>query len=201
MNESNAGRRPGRPRNGQTEAKILQAARELIMENGMQSFSMDSLALRSGVSKPTIYRRWPTKEELLTDCFGFASDPREAPDTGDALKDLALLLGGMLASLGERIGASPGSVHRMVAAMVDSPQTLSQYKKNFIEPRRKLYGQIIRRGKQRGQIREDAEEEALIDLVGGAYLYGLLFAPEKLATGAWLEQVMEQLGRGLRKPE
>ncbi|MBO9597273.1 MAG: TetR/AcrR family transcriptional regulator [Cohnella sp.] len=201
MSEISAGRRPGRPRNEQTETRILQTARELILENGVQSFSMDSLAQRSGVSKPTIYRRWSTKEDLIMDAIGFAPDQVEDPDTGDAMKDLQLLLDEMLASLGDRIGGPPETVHRLVATIIDCPRKMARLKENFIEPRRKLCAHMIRRGKQRGQIRKDAEEEALIDLIVGAYLYGLLFRPGNRTNGDWLRQVRELLELGLRKTD
>ncbi|MNH93836.1 Bacterial regulatory protein, tetR family [compost metagenome] len=43
-------RRPGRPRNEQSNQAILQAARELIADHGVQSFSMEQLAARAGDS-------------------------------------------------------------------------------------------------------------------------------------------------------
>ena len=104
-----------------------------------------------------------------------------------------------LGALTERIGGPADTVHRMVATIIDCPRKIARYKENFIEPRRKLYAQIIRRGKQRGQIREDADEEVLVDLFSGAYFYCLLFTPEKLANGGWLLQVKELLELGLRK--
>lgn len=190
-------RRPGRPRNEQSNQAILQAARELIADHGVQSFSMEQLAARAGVSKPTIYRRWQTKEDLLSDVFGYAAEQTNIPDTGDALTDLHLLLDNMLKSFEVRFGASPTSMHRVIAVMIDSPQFLEQYKEHFINPRRQAYSAIIQRGKQRGQIRSDADEEILIDLVSGAYMYCLLLKPESLSSGAWLDQVRRLLEYGV----
>ncbi|WP_127530976.1 TetR/AcrR family transcriptional regulator [Paenibacillus kobensis] len=191
-------RKPGRPRSQQADEAILNAARELMLEFGAYSFSMDTLAVRAGVSKPTIYRRWETKEALITDAFGFASQQTEVPDTGSALTDLQQLLGSMLAALGERFGIHSSSAHRMLAGMLDQRQFIEQYKDGFIASRRAAYKQIIRRGKQRGEIREDADEETVIDLVSGAYLYCLLFKPETItAADEWLEQVLKLIQSGV----
>lgn len=190
-------RRPGRPRSEQADEAILRAARELILEFGIQSFSMDTLALRAGVSKPTIYRRWGTKEELLTDAIGYASEQTVIPDTGDALLDLRQLLEQMLGSLEERFEGNLASAHKMVAGIVDSHQSLQQYEENFIRPRRRAYQEIIERGKRSGQIREDADEETLIDLVSGSYFYCLLFKPQEMASGQWLERAWRLLEEGI----
>ncbi|GMK41204.1 TetR family transcriptional regulator [Paenibacillus sp. CCS19] len=190
-------RRPGRPRSEQADEAILRAARELMLEYGVQSFSMDTLAQRANVSKPTIYRRWGTKDELLTDAFGYASEQTVVPDTGDALLDLRQLLEQMLASFNSRFEGKSYSAHKMIAGMLDSPQFIAQYEQNFIQPRRKAYQAIILRGKRSGQIREDANEETLVDLVSGSYLYCLLFKPSELASGQWLEQVWRLLEDGI----
>ncbi|MBP1963560.1 TetR/AcrR family transcriptional regulator [Paenibacillus aceris] len=176
---------------------IIQTARELVMEYGVQSFSMDTLALRAGVSKPTIYRRWPTKDDLLSDVLGFAAEQTDIPDTGNTLADIHMLLESMLQSLGTRLGAPSPSLHKMFAGMLDAPQFLAQYKENFIAPRRNAYSEIVKRGKRRGDIREDLDVETLVDLISGAYLYCLLFKPETVASGDWLQQVMRLLEDGV----
>lgn len=190
-------RRPGRPRSEQADEAILRAARELMLEYGVQSFSMDTLALRAGVSKPTIYRRWGNKEELITDAFGFASEQTVIPDTGDALDDLRQLLEQMLESFAARFEGKTASAHKMIAGMLDSQQLVQQYEANFIQPRRRAYQEIIRRGKRSGQIREDTDEETLVDLVSGSYFYCLLFKPQELSSGQWLKQVWRLLEDGI----
>ncbi|QED50223.1 TetR-like C-terminal domain-containing protein [Cytobacillus dafuensis] len=57
---------------------------------------------------------------------------------------------------------------------------------------------MIRRGKARGQIQDDADEDILIDLVSGAYFYYLTFTPEKLSTEDWLKKTMKILATGVK---
>ncbi|EFM12573.1 transcriptional regulator, TetR family [Paenibacillus curdlanolyticus YK9] len=195
--DTSRNRKPGRPRKEQTDQNILQAARELMLENGVQSFSMDALALRSGVSKPTIYRRWPTKEQLLTDLFGHVSTQMTIPDSGHALEDLRLLLTGMLDGIHQNFGTQPHSIRRFIAGIIDSEQLIAQYKKQFIAPRRLAYAEIIKRGIDRGEIRSDVHVDLLVDLIGGAYLYCLLFKPDTVASGDWLGEACQLLMQGI----
>ncbi|UUZ84151.1 TetR/AcrR family transcriptional regulator [Paenibacillus sp. P26] len=88
---SEKSKKRGRPRSESTDISILKATRALMMESGINNFSMDDVAARAGVSKPTIYLRWKTKEELLSDAFGMAADQTVIPDTGNALADLRVL--------------------------------------------------------------------------------------------------------------
>lgn len=192
-------RKPGRPRNEQTDNNILESARMLMMEFGVQNFSMDVLAARAGVSKPTIYRRWPTKEDLLSDAFGFAADQTVIPDTGDTWNDLHVLLTNMLSAISKRFGNLTSGANKMMAGMIDSQQFIVEYTENFISPRRQAYKSIIQRGKLRGDIREDTDEEHLIDLISGAYFYCLLFRPEAVTSEQWLYNVFSIIENGAAK--
>ncbi|UUZ89725.1 TetR/AcrR family transcriptional regulator [Paenibacillus sp. P25] len=119
---SEKSKKRGRPRSESTDISILKATRALMMESGINNFSMDDVAARAGVSKPTIYLRWKTKEELLSDAFGMAADQTVIPDTGNALADLRVLLENMLHSSRLALESPAASSHKMVAGMLESPQ-------------------------------------------------------------------------------
>ena len=65
----------GRPRSKELDASILTATLELASEVGINGMSMDELAQRAGVSKASIYRRWPSKELLVIDALRSAMGP------------------------------------------------------------------------------------------------------------------------------
>jgi AcrR family transcriptional regulator len=50
----------GRPRSARAHQAILDAANYLLEECGFVDLTIDEVAQRAGVSKTTIYRRWPT---------------------------------------------------------------------------------------------------------------------------------------------
>ena len=84
---------PGRedPRVTRTRSVVLDAAATLLAERGYAAFTMDALVERTGVSKTTMYKHWPSRTGLVAATVGaMATDPA-APDTGDVRSDLIAL--------------------------------------------------------------------------------------------------------------
>src|SRR5262245_66646281 len=57
--------RPPRERAGEVEARILDAARRVFLERGLAGASMEEIAALARSGKPTIYARFPSKEDLF----------------------------------------------------------------------------------------------------------------------------------------
>ena len=55
----------GRPRDPEAESRILAAAATEIQARGYDGLSVERVAERAGVAKTTLYRRWPSKAELV----------------------------------------------------------------------------------------------------------------------------------------
>jgi AcrR family transcriptional regulator len=68
-------RRPGRPRSAKAHRAILDAALALLVEQGYHGLSMEAVAARAGVGKTTIYRRWPSKQEIVIEAIGQVGSP------------------------------------------------------------------------------------------------------------------------------
>ncbi|KHO21613.1 TetR/AcrR family transcriptional regulator [Mycolicibacterium setense] len=58
---------PGRPRDPRTQSDIMSATRHLLARDGYDQLSIEAIAREAGVSRPTIYRRWPSKAHLVFD--------------------------------------------------------------------------------------------------------------------------------------
>lgn len=85
-----AGRGPGRPRSAQHGERVLAAALAEISEHGIRGLAIERVAQRAGVSKLTVYRRWPDKIALAL--AALESLPELAvPDTGSLADDLRVL--------------------------------------------------------------------------------------------------------------
>src|SRR5690349_4823782 len=80
----------GRPRDPRRREAILAAAIALVAEVGFDRMTVEALAARAGVSKPTIYRRWPGgKSEIIVDAIrSKRDDASRLPDTGTLRGDL-----------------------------------------------------------------------------------------------------------------
>ena len=167
-------KRKGRPRSEKARSAILDAATELLLEQGLEAVSMDEVAQRAGVSKATIYRWWPSKQTLALDALYYEWDTArpELPDTGSLRADLLALLRPWI----RRVRARPYG--RVVAELVAEAQTdqefASIYRARFVAPRREPAGELLRRAIDRSEIPSDINVDLALDLVYGPLYHRLL---------------------------
>ena len=79
-------RRPGRPRDPGYDKTILDATLEILFDKGYAGLTIDGVAARTGVGRPTIYRRWSSKPALVIAALTQSVGLSPTPDTG-ALRD------------------------------------------------------------------------------------------------------------------
>jgi AcrR family transcriptional regulator len=162
----------GRPRSEKARQAVLQAAADLLLENGLAAVSMDAVAARAGVSKATIYRWWPTKETLALDALYHEWAVPPARDTGSLRGDLLSLLRPWARLAGRR------PYGRAIAALVTEAQTnpefAREYRERFLEPRRDLARAVLRRAIDRGEIPADTKMDVALDLLYGPLYHRLL---------------------------
>ncbi|CAN5525118.1 TetR/AcrR family transcriptional regulator [soil metagenome] len=72
--------------------KVLDAGVQLILSDGVPSFTVEAVAKRSGVAKTTIYRHWPDPDVLLIDTLRSTIQAIPTPNTGSLQDDLEQLL-------------------------------------------------------------------------------------------------------------
>src|SRR3954452_22309145 len=89
MSDVAATPRSGRPRSAESTTAILDAALALWMERGYHAVRIDAVAARAGVSKPTIYRRWPNRQQLLVAVSQRFVAPAEVADLGSFRDEVA----------------------------------------------------------------------------------------------------------------
>src|SRR5271156_7094325 len=99
-------------RSARVREAILDAALSELIDGGYAALSVEAVAARAGVNKTTIYRRWPTLDDLLVEALTeWSHDALPAQDTGNIETDL-LALGRQLADI------QNGGVGRQVVALV-----------------------------------------------------------------------------------
>lgn len=155
---------------------------------------MAAVAAEAGVSKPTIYLRFPTKAELATAavCEFAAQDP--PPETGDIKKDLVAQLGHMRESVEGTISMS--LVGTILAEETHHPELLKQLRYRVIEMRRTAVAHILRSGIKRGDIAADTDVCAGVDLLVGSY-YSQRLAHDSVRP-SWPEDVVNITVAALR---
>jgi len=165
---SRLARPPGRPRSAQAHQAILDAAVALFIEEGLEGMSVEAVAARAGTGKTTIYRRWPSKEDLVIDAIAQVLSTAPATDTGSVREDLLQLgreLHGLMSS-----SATGGVFPRMAAEVARRSRLGRLYGQRVIEPRRAALAGALLRGIERGELPKDTDVELAIDLLVGGLL-------------------------------
>ena len=162
-----AERRPGRPRSEQCDLAIRSAVLDLLVEEGFDRMTIEGVATRAGVGKATIYRRWPSKEELVVDAVVTRClDHVVSPDTGSIRGDLLVLLRAMV----EKFRRDGPLVMAFNAEQQHNPQLAEAFRRTFLDDRRAASREIFQRAVARGELPPDTDVELLQD-VGSAILW------------------------------
>jgi AcrR family transcriptional regulator len=185
--------RRGRPRSERARQAILGAAGDLLLDRGLAAVSMDAVARRAGVSKATIYRWWPSKEMLALDALAaWANASAPGRDTGTLRGDVLALVGPWVREIRRRPFA------RVIAALVaraqSDPAFALAYRTHFVEPRRREMRAAFARAIERGEVRDELDVEAALDLIYGPLYHRLLHGHAPLTDGFAREVVDLALG-------
>ncbi|KAA8887251.1 TetR/AcrR family transcriptional regulator [Nocardia colli] len=146
----------------QVTTAITRAAFAELAEVGYGKLTMEGVARRAGVSKPTLYRRWATKEQLVLALVEqVAVAAAEVPDTGSLRGDLRAFLevtaAGFSHPLASRIIPDLLAEGIRTPAVADALQAVGL-------GRREKVGQILRRGIDRGELPAGLDLELALDL-------------------------------------
>jgi AcrR family transcriptional regulator len=157
----------GRPRNEAVDAAILRATLEVVGEIGFDGMSIEGVALRAGVAKTTIYRRFASKAELLASALKQQAIA-DFPDTGCAFDDLMTLTG----ILRER-AMSPGGL-RMIGSLLcqreGSVEMVEAMRSKLIKTRRGQVLGCLEKAIERGELPPDAVLESVPEMLFGSHL-------------------------------
>jgi AcrR family transcriptional regulator len=189
--------RRGRPRSEKAQKAILEAAIELLLEQGLHAMNMDDVAKRAGVSKATIYRWWPSKEVLAVDALATEWAPHlpaTERDTGTLRGDLLARFRPWLRQLNQR------PYGRVIAGLVAEAQTDPEfaelYREHFVTPRRDATRPLLLRAIDRGEIAPDTDLDVTLDLLYGPIYHRLLHGHAPL-NDRFVRQVVDTVIAGV----
>jgi AcrR family transcriptional regulator len=186
-------RKPGRPRSERAERAILEAALELFTESGVAGVCMEAVATRAGVGKATIYRRWPSKEDLLLDALSCLKTPMPEPGGESVRDDLVAMITTLCQD-----ASDPTRMRRYSLLLGEGkkyPKVMDRYKATVVEPRRALMRSVLQRGIATGELRPDLDVEIALFM-----LIGTVLAPGKdpeTHTPEFAERIVDEVLKGL----
>jgi AcrR family transcriptional regulator len=183
----------GRPRSRRAHRAILDATRELLIEDGFADLRLEHVAARAEVSKATIYRRWPSKEALALELLTQLAAPHIAiEDTGTTRSELLSAVTNAMSALTD----TPfGPVIRALLSQIASDASLGDpFRANVVGARRAEVARVIARGIARGDLLPDVDIEVATELLVGPVYFRLMFGGE--LTHAFAERVVDAVLRG-----
>jgi AcrR family transcriptional regulator len=166
--------RHGRPRSESANRAILEAFRELLIEDGFTRLRLEHVAARAGVSKATIYRRWRSKEELAIELLQELASPFLAiPDAGDTRAELVTVAQSCIGRLTE---SDFGPVVRaMLCEIAANPSVGDRFRAVVVQTRRDEVRHVIGRGIARGDLPASTDPDIAAELLIGPICFRLVF--------------------------
>jgi AcrR family transcriptional regulator len=150
------------------ERELLAVTLRLLQEHGYERLTLDDVAATGRASKATMYRRWPTKAELVLAAFieGVSQDA-VPPDTGNLREDLIAIGDTVCAHVREH-----GSTLRAVLGEASRNTDLNDVlQEQLFDQRRAMMKQVLAQAVDRGEICPDAVDSELWDLLPGYLIY------------------------------
>jgi len=195
-NASHHGRK-GRPPSemAASHATIMDTVYVLLQEKSVRDLTMEEVAKRAKVGKPTLYKWWPTKATLVLAMVCERMAPNlEKPTALTAEESLRLRVRRL-------IDAFNGPFGKIVAGIIaegqSEPAILREFFDRWVSPRRNATIADLQRGKNAGELRSETETELLNDTIFGAIYYRFLVRSGPL-TRRFGEDLVEQVIRGHR---
>ena len=162
--------RPRGARSDRVHQAVLTATQELLKEGGLPAATVDEISARSGVSKATIYKHWPSRTAVAAKAFGqLMADALPLPDTGTVVGDLTE----QVVRVSAFYASTPlGTVFaQLVAACVDDTAGAAYFREYFLAGRRQAIATLWERGVTRGEVDPSIAVDDVIDVLFGPLIF------------------------------
>jgi AcrR family transcriptional regulator len=185
----------GRPRDPTARKKILSAASAILNEGGLTAVTMEAVASRAGVGKPTIYRIWPNAQAVAMAAFlETAKSPPPARRSDAALAALRLQLRKVAEVFATRAGRNAAM---MIAAAQNDSELAKIFYNHFVLKSREEGRALLARAVAEGDVRKDFDADAALDLIYAPLYFRLLIGHGPLDAG-FTDAILDLALSGIR---
>jgi AcrR family transcriptional regulator len=174
----------------------MDAVYELLLEKSVRELTMESVAKRAKVGKPTLYKWWPSKAALILTMFHERlAGKMETPDVSTAEQAIRAKTRRLIAEFNGLFG---GILADLIAEGQSNPAILEELYQRHFGMQREAAIADVERGKQAGEFPADTNPALLVEAIFGPIYYRLLlrFAP---LTPQYGDALIDQVLRGSRK--
>jgi AcrR family transcriptional regulator len=172
------------------ETELLAVTLQLLQEHGYDRLTVDAVANVARASKATVYRRWPSKAELVL--AAFIEGIRQVavpPETGTLRGDL-LRLGELIC---EQAGRHASTMRAVLVEMSRNPALKDVMQHQFLDQRKELIQRVLQQAVDRGEIDPAAINDELWDLLPGYLVFRSVIAsrpPTRHTVQALVDEVV-----------
>lgn len=178
----------GRPRDPRTRAAILAAARVLLERGGLTAVTIEAIAAKAGVSRPTIYRYWPNAPAVAMAAFLEASG---APAASKTSRSALAALRAQLHAVADAFAAPAGrSIAAMVAAAQSETELAKAFRNEFIARNRDAARLLLDRCIAERLVAPPDDIDLALDLIFGPLFYRLLMGHAPITRG-FVDQLLD----------
>jgi AcrR family transcriptional regulator len=176
MDEGSATSTPrrGRPRDPAIEEAVMRATTNRLAADGYTRMTIADVAEDAGVTRPTIYRRWPGKRELVTAALDFrfrqeqATRPPLDLDGMSAIEAVKAALRRLIpAREADRVVPLIGSV---LVEDLHTPELIQIFREHAMAPRVQIFADTLRALQKRGDLKLALDVDLISTLCFGTYL-------------------------------
>jgi len=170
----------GRPRDPATRKRILAAASQLLDEGGLSAVTMEAIAARAQVGKPTVYRECPNANAVAMSAF---LERARRPAARARSRTALLALKRQLRELSEAFATRAGrSTVMMIAAAQNDSELAKVFRTHFVMKNREEGRTLLLRAMEEGDVRRGIDIEAALDLIYAPFYFRLLMGHAPLST-------------------
>lgn len=179
------------------ERELLSVTLQVVQEQGYDRMTIDEVASRARASKATVYRRWPTKAQLVLAAFNEGVRQVARPPNSGSLREDLLKLAQVIA---EQTRVNGGILIGLFPEMRRNAALSSEMEREFVHQRKSLIHQVLRQALERGEIRPGAISDEIWDILPGYLVFRSLVpgreVTEQTITCLVDEVLMPSLTRG-----
>jgi len=183
-------RPPGRPRNEEADREIIAATLRLLPLQGYDRLSVEAVAAEADVTRATIYRRYPSKAELVCAALNAYPDDASVGDLADVRGYLVTLMEifrtGIQACDGVAICSS------LYLNREQHPEMLEEFRRTVVEPRMDRMRSVLEAAVAAGHVRKGIDVDMIVTMLFGAGIQRVLTGgalddawPERVVAAAW----------------
>ncbi len=193
----------GRPRDERIDTEVVSAVLDVLKADGYGAVTIDGIARTIGRARTSLYRRWPSKRNLVAYAVLGEMGGNPAPDSGSIRGDLEAAVATLLHAFAGPLGrALPG----LLGDMAQDAVLAETIRREVLSARRRSMREALKRARRRGEVRSGLDVELVLDMLTAPFYYRTLFGHAPLThslirrvVGYVLRVIASDEGEGNRR--